>query len=207
MSELQIFTCEQNSPEWLACRLGIPTASKFAMVMAKGRSGGDSLTRRDYMFELIGQRRTGVIEEGYTNKHMDRGHEWEPDARNLYSMVADVEPQQIGFLRRGDVGASPDSLIGNDGLLEIKTRLQKLQIALLLADEVPPEHKAQIQGQLWVSGREWIDFVSYHPGLEIFVRRVYREESYIATIKVAVDDFLDEMHGLIAKLDNRRAAA
>lgn len=205
--ELQIFNCEQGSAEWLSCRLGIPTASEFSTVMAKGRGGGDSVTRRKYMLTLIGQRKTGVVEEGFTNKHTERGHEFEPDARNLYAMVADVEPVQVGFLRRGEVGASPDSLIGTDGLLEVKTKLPHLQLELLLADEVPAEHKAQIQGQLWVSGRQWLDFVSYWPGLELFVKRVYRDEQYIAQIKVAVDDFLAEMHSLIAKLDQKKVAA
>lgn len=205
--ELQIFNCPQGSAEWLACRLGIPTASMFATVMAKGKGGGDSVTRRKYMYTLIAQRKTGVVEEGFSNQHTERGHEWEPDARNLYAMVADVEPVQVGFLRRGEVGASPDSLIGTDGLLEIKTRMQHLQVELLLAGEVPTEHKAQIQGQLWVSGRQWLDFVGYHPGLQLFVKRVYRDEAYIAGIKVAIDDFLGEMHGTIAKLDQVAVAA
>ena len=204
--ELQIFNCEQGTPEWLQARLGIPTASEFSTVMAKGRGGGDSVTRRKYMYTLIGQRKTGVIEEGFTNRHTERGHEFEPDARNLYAMVNEVDPVQVGFMRRGDAGCSPDSLVGNDGLLEIKTRLPHLQIELLLADEVPSEHRAQIQGQLWVSGRQWVDFVSYWPGLDLFIKRVHRDEQYIASIKVAVDDFLEEMHGLIAKLDSKRAA-
>ncbi len=205
--ELQIFNCDQGSPEWLACRLGIPTASMFATVMASGRGGGESKTRRTYMLKLIGEQMTGQPSEGFSNSHTERGHEMEPDARNLYAMVADVEPVQVGFLRRGNVGASPDSLIGDDGLLEIKTKLPHLQLECLLEDKLPSEHVAQCQGQLWVSGRQWLDFVSYWAGLPLFVKRVYRDEPYIARLKVDVDDFLADMHSLIAKLDQKKVAA
>lgn len=198
--ELQIFDCEQGNPDWHACRAGIPTASEFATVMASGRGGGESKTRRKYMLTLIGQRLTGKVEEGYTNGHMERGKEMEAEARDLYSMVADIEPQRVGFMRRGDAGASPDSLVGNDGLLEIKTKLPHLQLECILADQLPSEHKAQCQGQLWISGRQWVDFVSYWPGLRLFKKRVHRDEAYIAQIKVAVDEFNSELLELLEKV-------
>ncbi len=198
--ELEIFDCIQGSPEWHLCRAGIPTASEFSTVMARGRGGGESITRRKYMLTLIGQRLTGKVEEGYTNGHMERGKEMEQEARDLYAMVADVEPQKVGFMRRGDAGASPDSLIGNDGLLEIKTKLPHLQLECLLSDEVPSEHVAQVQGQLWISAREWLEFVSYWPGIRLFRKRVYRDEAYIARLKVAVDDFNSEMLELLEKV-------
>jgi hypothetical protein len=197
MSELQIFNCEQGSPEWYACRLGIPTASRFATVMAKGKGGGESKTRTDYMYDLVGEKLTQTQAEGFSNSHMERGHEMEPDARRLYAMVRDVEPVQIGFLRRGDVGASPDSLVGDNGLLEIKTKLPRLQLQAVFANRLPPEHRAQVQGQLWVSGREWLDFVSYWPGLKPLIVRVERDEPYIAEIAIAVSDFLCELNDLM----------
>lgn len=208
MTDLQIFDCVQGEPEWFAVRCGIPTASKFSTVMAQGRAKGTpSETRRKYMLELIGERLTGVPQEGYTNAHMARGHAMEPEARNLYAMLKDAEPQQIGFMRRGDAGASPDSLVGESGLLEIKTKLPHLQLEVLLANELPSEHRAQVQGQLWIAEREWLDFVSYWPALPIFVTRVYRDEPYIETLANAVAAFNDEMAELTQKIVNRKESA
>lgn len=205
--ELEIFDCEQGTPEWLAARMGIPTASEFDTVMARGKGGGESKTRRTYLLKLIGERLTGQPMYSYSNEHMERGKEMEAEARNLYAMLTELEPQRVGFMRRGDAGCSPDSVIGKDGLLEIKTKLAHLQLDCLLYDELPAEHKAQCQGQLWVSGREWVDFVSYWPGLPLFAKRVFRDETYIARIKVEVDSFLSEMHELIERVQQYRRAA
>jgi hypothetical protein len=200
MSALEIFDCEQGSPQWFACRAGIPTASEFATVMASGRGGGPSVTRRKYMLSLIGEVMTGECAESYANGHMERGKAMEPDARAMYAFMKDREPKTVGFMRRGRSGASPDSLIGDDGLLEIKTKLPHLQLECILDGRLPPEHKAQCQGQLWISGRQWLDFASYWPKLPLFCVRVERDDNYIAQIKVSVDDFLGEMDQLILKI-------
>ena len=202
MSQLEIINCEQNSPEWLKARRGIVTASEFDSVLAKGQGK----TRAKYMRTLAGQILSGRIEEGFSNAHMDRGHEQETEARNLYALMRDAEPELIGFMRRGRIGASPDGLIGDAGMLEIKTKLQHLQVECLIDDRLPPEHKAQVQGQLWVSGREWVDFVSYCPGLPLFVKRVERDERYIAELKIAVDDFIAELDQMVAKLQQYKVA-
>ena len=110
-------------------------------------------------------------------------------------------------MRRGNAGASPDSLIGADGLVEIKTKLPHLQIEVLLANRLPPEHVAQCQGQLWISGRAWVDFVSYWPGLPLFVHREYRDETYIATIAVEIAEFLAEMGTITAQIEAYGRAA
>lgn len=205
--ELQIFNCEQGTPEWLACRAGIPTASEFDTVMAKGRGGGDSKTRRTYMLKLIGERLTQQPMWSYSNEHMERGKAMEAEARNLYSMVSDLEPVQVGFLRRGDAGCSPDSLVGENGMLEIKTKLPHLQLDCILYDELPSEHRAQCQGQLWIAEREWVDFVSYWPGLPLFAKRVFRDEEYIKRLAEAVRVFNSEMEETIAKVQQYRRAA
>lgn len=198
---VQIIDCEQGSPEWRLARLGIPTASEFSTVMAKGRGGGDSVTRRKYMLTLIGERLTGEIAaEGYTNVHMERGKVMEQEARDAYAFLKDIEPRQVGFIRNEIAGASPDSLIGDTGLLEIKTKLPHLHLDVLYENRLPPEHVAQVQGQLWVSGREWLDFVSYWPKLRPFVIRVHRDEEYIAKLKIAVEDFSAELLNLMEKL-------
>lgn len=205
--DLQIIECEQGSEAWYRARAGIPTASMFDAVLAKGRGGGESKTRRTYMLKLIGERLTGQPMESYSNDHMERGKVMEEEARQLYALVRDVEPQPVGFMRRGEAGASPDALIGADGLLEIKTKAPHLQLECILADRLPPEHVAQVQGQLWISGRSWCDFVSYWPGLPLFRTRVERDETYIAGLKVAVTEFLDEMEFTITKINAYGRAA
>jgi len=207
MDGLQIFDCEQGTPEWFNCRAGIPTASEFHTVLAKGKGGGESVTRRKYMLTLIGEVLTGKQVEVYSNAHMERGHTMEDEARSLYAMVTDCDPKRVGFMRRGDAGASPDSLVGDDGLLEIKTKLPHLQLECILSDCVPAEHTAQIQGQLWISGRRWVDFVSYWPGLPLFVKRVKRDEAYIARLKVEVHQFNAEMIEIIDRISQYKRAA
>jgi hypothetical protein len=168
--------------------------------MAKGRSGGDSKTRRKYMLRLLGEILTGKPEDTYHNVHMERGHVLESEARDLYAMLAEVEPKKVGFIRNFGAGCSPDSLVDTRGMVEIKSKLPSIQLEVILAGEIPTEHKAQLQGQLWVAEREWVDFVSYWPGLKPFVKRVYRDEPYIAAMKIAVEDFNAELQALRLKV-------
>lgn len=200
MSVVQIFDCEQGSEQWFEARRGIPTASEFSTVMAKGRSGGESVTRRKYMLTLAGQILTGEVAPSWEgNEHTRRGHAFEDDARKLYAFKRDADPQLVGFMRRGRAGASPDSTVDADGLLEIKSKLPHLHLEVLELDRLPPEHVAQVQGQLWVSGRAYCDFVSYWPKLPLFVKRVERDEAYIATLAQAVADFVGELDAFVAK--------
>ena len=195
-----VVDCVQGSESWFQARLGIPTASEFATVLAKGRSGGDSKGRRTYMLKLIGERITGEPAESYTNAHMERGKIMEEEARNAYAFMSDSVLVPVGFIRNGDKGCSPDSLVGGDGLLEIKTKLPHLQIDVLLRDEMPPEHMAQVQGQIWTAEREWCEFVSYWPKLPLFVKRIYRDDAYIKILSDAIDSFLFELIELETKI-------
>jgi hypothetical protein len=197
---VDILPCEQNSEAWFRARMGIPTASKFATVLAKGRDGGASKTRKEYMLKLAGELLTGEPMEHYSNHHMERGHEMEPEARSLYAFMRDCEPQVVGFVRYGNKGCSPDSLVDANGMVEIKTKLPHLQIDCLLNDCIPAEHKAQCQGALWVAEREWIDFVSYWPKLPLFVIREHRDEDYIAKLSAAVDQFNDELAEMVERI-------
>jgi len=197
---IQIIDCEQNSPEWFQARAGIPTASKFSTVMASGRGGKESKTREDYLYDLAGEVITGKPTEGFSNAHTERGHEHEPKARELYSFMADATIEQVGFIRNGDKGASPDGLVGSNGLFEAKSKLPRLLIKALFRDEVPPEHKAQCQGALWVAEREWIDIVVYWPDMPLFIKRAYRDEAYIASIATAVKQFNEELAEIVAKV-------
>lgn len=204
---IEVFDCEQNSPEWFELRRGLITASEFHTVMAQGRGGGDAKTRREYMLKLMGERLTGDPMYRYRNDHMDRGHEQEAEARDMYVFLTDLEPKAVGFIKNGDVGCSPDSLVGDDGILEIKTKLAHLQLDILLGETVPSSHMAQIQGQLWVAERQWCDFVAYCPRLPLFTKRVYRDERYIEGIKKSVDLFEREMATLLEKIQPAKAAA
>jgi predicted phage-related endonuclease len=197
---LHIIDCEQGTPEWFASRLGLPTASEFSTVMASGKGGGESKTRATYMKKLAGEIITGEQMDSYSNAYMERGKVMEAEARELYSMVTDLTPERVGFMRREIAGASPDSLVGDVGLLEIKTKLAHLQIEVLESDKVPSEHIAQLQGQLWISGREWVDFVSYWPGLPIFIKRVTRDQPYIDGIEKAVIAFNHELYALVSRI-------
>lgn len=195
----QIHDCEQGSPEWLALRAGIPTASNFATIMAKGRDG-PSLTRAKYMRQLAGEIITGEPAETYSNGHMARGQEMETQARERYAFDRDVEPRLVGFIRNGPKGASPDALIGDRGALEIKTALPDILIEAMLRDDAPPQHRAQTQGVLWVAEREWIDLVVYWPKLPPVIHRAVRDEAYIASMASAVDAFNDELAALVERI-------
>jgi len=205
---IEYFDCEQGSDEWYALRRGLITASQFATVMRQGRKKGEpSLTRREYMLKLIGERLTGDPMYSYQNDHMERGKEQEAEARDAYVFMTDAECRRVGFIKNHGVGCSPDSLIGDDGMLEIKTKLAHLQLDVLLTGVMPAEHLAQVQGQLWVACRKWCDFVSYCPRLPLFKIRIYRDPQYIETLANAVDLFEREMATLMEAIQPKQKAA
>ncbi|NKX16239.1 lambda exonuclease family protein [Brucella pseudogrignonensis] len=193
---MEVFDMDQGGDEWFQARLGIPTASKFATVMAKG----EGKTRSEYMRKLAGEIITGEVTESFSNSHTERGKEMEDEARQTYAFINSVEPELVGFIRNGEKGASPDSLIGVIGGLEIKTALPHIQIDRLERNRLPPEHKAQVQGNLWISDREWWDFVSYWPRLPMLCVRVFRDEDYIKTMSDEIDRFNDEKAALIERI-------
>lgn len=199
---MQIFAdVVQGSPEWFECRMGIPTASMFKEVMSKkGPRGGIPKGRQTYMYKLAGEIFSGEPMESYSNDNMARGRERETEARDLYSFLRNIEPTKVGFVRNGNCGASPDALIGDSGLWENKDAMPHIQIARLLASELPPEHKAQCQGQLMVCQREWVDFMSYSRGLPPLIIRVERDEPYIAAMKIDIDEFVDELNALTKQI-------
>lgn len=190
---IEIIDCEQGTDEWFAARAGIPTASEFSTILAKGKGGSASITRTKYLYRLLGERITGEIAESYTNSHMMRGNEMEEDAVNLYSMLNEVEAETIGFVRNGEIGCSPDRFVGDNGLLEIKTKLPHLLLPILEKGDVPTEHIPQIQGQMMVCERDWCDFVVYWPKIKPFIKRVYRDDGYTAKLMAEINKFLAEL--------------
>jgi len=195
---MQIFDCVQGSEEWLMARLGIPTASMFKDMMAKGQGK----TRRTYMLKIAGERITGELPPGYSNAHMERGNELEPEARRLYELESGNCVTECGFILADyNAGYSPDGLVGEDGAIEIKTRLPHLMLDTLLTQKVPAEHAKQVQGGLLISERGWCDFIAYWPGLPLFVKRVNRDEPMIKEIREAITIFNDETNEIIEKIE------
>ena len=184
---------EQGTPEWLSLRLGIVTCSELDTLLANGKGeaglGAGAFT---YMDTLIGERITGEAADPFTgNRHTERGHELEGTGRQLFEAQTGVITQQVGIILNHGIGYSPDSLIGADGLCEIKTKLPKFQVGVILGNEIPKDHIAQCQGGLWVSEREWIDFVSYWPGMPLFIKRAYRDEAMIRKLSERVKTFYE----------------
>jgi hypothetical protein len=203
----RIIDCEQGSADWYAARLGLPTASMFKVVM---RDGADSKTRSEYLRKLAGELLTGDPMESYTNQHMERGKDMEDEARALYAFVTGMTPHRVGFIVNGDTGCSPDSLIGTDGGLEIKTAAPHILIGHIIKGTFPAEHRAQCQGNMWVADRQWWDLMIYWPKMTPFVIRAQRDSDYIATLAGAVKDFNAELHDIVARVreyQGERAAA
>ena len=189
-------TLEQGTSEWHAARAGIATASSFKAILAKG----EGKTRKSYMHRLAAEIVTGEPLESYSNANMERGHLLEGEVRELYGFITDSDPKQIGFMRNGRKGCSPDSLIGEDGLLEIKTQRGDLLIETLLKDEFPSCHMAQVQGQILVSEREWCDLMVFWPGMPPFIKRAYRDAEYIQKLSEAIDKFNDELDDVVERI-------
>lgn len=181
MSQPIVLTMPQGSDEWLQARLGIATASELECLLVNGKGeGGFGVAAFTYMDQLIGERITGEAAEiPFQTKATIRGHEQEVIANGLYEAIEGVSVTSAGIILQHGMGYSPDGLVGDDGLIEIKTKLPKFQVGVILAGEVPKEHVTQCQSGLWISSREWIDFISFWPGMPLFVKRMYRDEALI----------------------------
>ena len=182
---------EQGSNEWLQSRLGKPTASNFGKLITP--TGKPSTSADGYINDLIAQKITGELPEFYTNAAMERGNELEPAAKALYEFINGVEVVQVGLCLHDtlDCGASPDGLIGVDGGIEIKCPLPHTHISYLREGVVPSKYIPQIQGCLWITGREWWDFMSYHPAMEDLIVRVERDNEYIKKLADQVERAVD----------------
>ena len=197
-----IVDCDQGSDEWFEARLGKITASRFKDVLSKGQGK----TRKTYMYQLAAEIITGKMEESYSNSYMEWGTANEPAARAMYELESGIEVQQIGIVVLDDhnIAASPDGFSGKDGCIEIKCPKTTTQIDTYLSGKMPASHKAQVQGQLWVSCREWTDFVSFDPRIDgdasYFEVRVQRDNDYIRDLSNACLDFEFELKEIVKKL-------
>jgi putative phage-type endonuclease len=206
---------EQRSPDWFAARCGKVTASRVADLMAKTRTGWGA-SRANYKAQLVCERLTGCVEPSYSNAAMQWGTEKEPEARAAYCFRQDVDVMEVGFVDHPQVamsGASPDGLIGEDGLLELKCPQSATHIETLLGQSVPAKYIYQIQWQIACTGRAWCDFMSFDPRLpasmQVFIQRVPRDDEFIAELEREVSAFLAEVEDTVSRLQAtyERAAA
>jgi YqaJ-like viral recombinase domain len=197
-----LWDIEQNTAAWSQAKCGVLSCSSLSDVLAKGQGK----TRRTLLLRLLGEQLTGKPEESYSNGFMERGHELEGSACDRFEFIHEVPLLKAGFITNSSLipgrvlGYSPDRLIGTRESfrsgLEVKTRMARLQIELLLADKVPSEHWAQLQGAMWVGELDHMEFFCHCPGLPDFHRRVERDPTYIATLKIATEDFFTEMDSI-----------
>lgn len=196
----------QGSDEWFAARLGKVTASRVADVIAKTKTGWGA-GRKNYMAELVAERLTGVTAQSYTNAAMQWGIDTEPQARAAYEFFRDATVQEIGFIDHPEIpmtGASPDGLVGDDGMVEIKAPNTATHIDTLLTKSIPGKYITQMQWQMACAGRDWCDYVSFDPRmpehLRLFVQRVERDDERIGELERLVEGFLAELDSTVASL-------
>lgn len=196
-----IETFEQGSIEWFAARVGIPTASNFDLIITN--KGEPSKQRQKYLYTLAGERIIGQKEETYQNAAMQRGIAMEGEARTLYELISGVEVRQVGICYPDEkkcVAASPDGLINDDGLLEIKCPLLSTIVAYLVEGKLVSDYWQQTQGQLYVTGREWVDLMAYYPAIKPLIIRIKRDEEFIACLDLALTKFCKELDETTEKL-------
>ncbi len=204
---------DQQSPEWLHARCGCVTASRVKDVIAKLKSGKESASRASYKMELLAETITGSAAEHYVSAPMMHGIETEPLARNMYEIERGIEIERVGFVLHPTIkrsGASPDGLIGDDGILEIKCPQTTTHLGYFMEGIMPEEYVPQVQWQLACTGRKWCDFVSYDPRLPadfgLFIVRFERNEEAICQMEAEVKQFRAELDAMAEKLLKNRPA-
>lgn len=191
----------QGTPEWKAARLGVPTASGFDKIITT--KGEPSKQAQKYMYQLAAERITGIAEEGYQNGAMQRGSEMEAEARAMYELITgnEVKTDGVCFFDEGKLyGCSPDGLIGDDGLVEIKCPTSAVHVAYLLNGGLPTEYFQQVQGQLLVTGRKYVDFFSFYPGISPLLVRVERNAEFIKALDTELKAFCKELDKITKKI-------
>jgi len=199
---------KQGDDQWFAARLGKATASRVADIIAKTKSG-PSASRQAYAVQLALERITGQREEGFKSAAMQRGTELEAEARAMYEMRTGVLVTEVGFVPHHIVemsGASPDGMVGSDGLLEIKCPDSKQHLEYLQLATAPAKYRPQVQWQMACTGRQWCDFASYDPRfperLRLHVVRVPRDDAYIAELEAEVEVFLAEVAAIVNQIES-----
>lgn len=204
---------EQGTPEWFAQRLGKVTASRVSDIIAKTKTGV-SASRANYLAQLVAERLTGQAADTFKSGSMQHGTETEPQARMAYEAETGLMVTEVAMIQHGTIemaGASPDGLVGEDGLVEIKCPNTSTHIATLMADKAPSQYIPQMQWQMACTGRAWCDFVSFDPrmpeDMQLFIKRVPRDNALIAEYEAEVVKFLAEVQETVDKLIQIRRGA
>jgi len=198
---MKILDMEQNSSDWFKARCGIPTASNFDCIITT--KGEPSKQRTKYMYRLAGERITGIQEETYQNGNMVRGIEMEETARELYQLITGETIVKVGLcITEGNTiyAASPDGLVKDNGCIEIKCPILSTHVDYLLKNELPLEYFQQTQGQLLVTGRDWVDFVSFYPGMKPLIIRCFPDVKFQKALKVELELFCAELVEVVEKI-------
>lgn len=210
---MRIIDCAQGSTEWLLARRGVATASRAADVLATLKNGAPAKARQDYAIELAFERTSGMVMDRPVTAAMARGSDLEPEAREAYEISTGVIVDTLGLVLHDehDAGASPDGLVGHDGLIEIKCPFSMEKVARIWATGDVSDYVAQVQWQLWILGRGWCDLVVYDPRLadarmDTFVQRIERDDGLIKRLEAEVPAFLAEVQEITQQMAARRAA-
>ena len=196
--------CGQRSDEWFAVRLGIPSASKFDRIVTG--KGDPSKQAQAYLYELAAERISRHAENGFTSAAMERGIELEEEARLVYAMLYESPVREVGFCLSDDgrYGCSPDGLVGEDGQVELKCPMGKTHVEYLMKGTLPTDYVQQVQGGLFVTGRDWCDFVSYYQGLPLFVLRIGPDQEFHEALRRELTAFCDRLDELCADLGRKQ---
>jgi putative phage-type endonuclease len=200
---------EQGTQEWLQERCGKVTASRIADLMARTKTGWGA-SRANYAAQLVAERLTGCVSPSFTNAAMIHGTETEPEARRAYEFFVDRDVQQVGFVPHPAIemaGASPDGLVGEDGLLEIKAPQTATHIETLITEKIPEKYLLQMAWQMACTGRRWCDYASYDPRLpermRLWVKRIPRDDELIAELEREVSAFITEIDEKVRVLQSK----
>ena len=199
-------TTTQRDADWYAARIGKATASRFKDAIAALKSGAPAQAQRDYLTELVVERLTQQPIQRFQNAAMTWGTEQEPAARAAYERVTGISVEETGFVAHDTLmaGCSPDGLVDWDGLIEIKCPWNTANHIETLLNGMPAEHIPQLQGQMWITGRQWCDFVSFDPRmpepLQLHVQRINRDPAYVADLERRVTEFLAEVGAQVEAL-------
>ena len=196
-----IETFAQGSEEWKAARVGKPSASNFDCIITT--RGDPSKQRKKYLYTLAGERIIGKKEEIYQNDAMTRGIQMESEARGLYDLILGTKTKQVGVCYQNEkrlIVASPDGLVGDLGLLEIKCPLLPTMVAYQIEDNLVMDYWQQLQGQLLVTGREWVDIMAYYPAMNPIIKRVERDDKFLKALEIELSVFCQELEEITKKL-------
>ena len=202
---------EQGSEAWKLLRLGKVSASRMAELLAKVKSGAPASSRAKYMAQLLCERMTGEPTEFFTSQAMQRGTEIEPIARAAYEAENLTSVEQVAWVEHPTIpfsGCSPDGLVGEHGLVEIKCKEIHNHLDSILNDRIDPDHQAQMFWQMCCTGRKWCDYVCFDDrapeGLQLFIKRLHRDEEKIKNMEDEVRTFLKDLENMIQKLNEIR---